>query len=401
MYDVSQPNPTWVKTVSLLSCHNIMVGNPVGNYYCDGLEYFLDPNNSYQPSLVGNGQFSLDSFSYPINYFRYSQTGLTGALPGPVFFTIPAGNGNPLSASGIAWDGTHFYTAEFDGINTHSAIQERDSLGNKTANRIGLPKGPFPEDLSVNYGACVDPPNTSMVAWYPFDETTGNTSVNLASGNTGVWKWQGSPPVPVPGKVREALSFNGAGQYVESVDSIATNFGPASTAACTGSGGYSTSPGDFSFDTWIEVPPGAPSSMVLLDKRGLTGYAWYLSAGKMGLQLVDGLPPSPGFTNYFSQAVTLNDNSWHHIAVTIQRSGTPSIIFYHNGVSAGTASTGRLGSLVSNGTSLRIGSGYSYVQPNGWFLGALDELEIHNRVLTPTEINGIFQAGSDGKCKPR
>src|SRR5262249_48964444 len=189
---------------------------------------------------------------------------------------------------------------------------------------------------------------------------------------------------------------SGINQYLESVDSIATNFGPASIASCTGSGAFSTCSGDFSFDTWIQVPPDAPSSMVLLDERGLTGYAWYLSAGKMGVQLFDGLPPSPGFTDYLSQALTLNDNSWHHIGVTIQRSGTPSILFYHNGVLLGTGvPTSRLGSLVSNGTPLRIGTGYSYVQPNGGFQGALDELEIHSRVLTPAEINSIFEAGSD------
>jgi hypothetical protein len=141
--------------------------------------------------------------------------------------------------------------------------------------------------------------------------------------------------------------------------------------------------------------------MVMLDKRGLSGYALFLSAGSIGLQLVDGLPPSPGFANYLSTALTLNDNSWHHIAVTIQRSGNaPAIIFYHNGASLNKVATTRLGSLVSNGTALRIGTGYPYAQPTGWFQGALDELEIHNRVVTAKEIRSIFDAGSDGKCKP-
>ena len=39
---------------------------------------------------------------------------------------------------------------------------------------------------------CVDPPNTTMVAWYPFDETnpTAGISGNLATQNTGFWSSQ-------------------------------------------------------------------------------------------------------------------------------------------------------------------------------------------------------------------
>ena len=42
---------------------------------------------------------------------------------------------------------------------------------------------------------CDLPPTGTMVAWYPFDETAGGLSANLATQNTGVW----SSPPPVPG----------------------------------------------------------------------------------------------------------------------------------------------------------------------------------------------------------
>src|SRR5450755_4095942 len=84
--------------------------------------------------------------------------------------------------------------------------------------------------------ACDRPPTGTMVAWYPFDEAVGNTSANLATGNTGVWS--PTPPTPVNGVVAGALNFNGINNYVDMPDSIVTNFGPAGGATCGGS--YST-----------------------------------------------------------------------------------------------------------------------------------------------------------------
>jgi len=39
------------------------------------------------------------------------------------------------------------------------------------------------------------------------------------------------------------------------------------------------------------------------------------------------------------------------------------------------------------------------ITPSHIFVGALDELELFNRVLSPAEIQAIFIAGSHGKCK--
>ena len=137
--------------------------------------------------------------------------------------------------------------------------------------------------------SCVLPPNSTMVAWYPFDEPIGaSKSADLAMGNVGTWS--ANPPVPVCGEVRNALSFNGIDQYVEAPSTIVTNFGPnggptvCSGPGSSGSGTYSTCPGDFSIDTWIQVAPGAPSSpVVIVDKRvgsppNIHGYAFYLDS---------------------------------------------------------------------------------------------------------------------------
>jgi hypothetical protein len=252
--------------------------------------------------------------------------------------------------------------------------------------------------VSATKTACVQPPNTTMVAWYPFDEPSGPTALNYATANDGMWI---NGPTPVPGMVGMALRFDGINDYVESPSSIVTNFGAAGTAT-TGSGGWSTSQGDFSIDTWVRIPTTATTGvMVIVDKRSdspaIRGYSLFVYNNLIGLQLAD----STGFSNFFSTALAphLYDGNWHHLTVTVKRTSATGIRFYHNGVPAGTANPlGRAGSLVNN-SPLRIGTRTAASPLSGWYQGDLDELEIFNRVLTPTEVAGLFGAGPFGKCR--
>jgi hypothetical protein len=249
--------------------------------------------------------------------------------------------------------------------------------------------------------SCTPPPNTTLVVWHPFDETSGTTAANLATGNTGI---ELGNPVHVSGVVGDALHFDGLDDRVDAPSSIVTNIGPASAvAACSGS--FSSCRGDFSFDAWVRLDPGAPSGvMILVDKRQqigsiLRGYSWYVFSGRIGIQLADG-GASPGYTNYNSPVLSpqLGDHNWHHVAVTVRRA--PQLIrWYHNGVPVGQQATSpRPGTLV-NASPFRIGSRTEAPPLTGWFFGDIDELEMWNRVVTPAEIRAIYLAGPFGKCK--
>jgi hypothetical protein len=80
---------------------------------------------------------------------------------------------------------------------------------------------------------CVAPPNSTMVAWFPFDETSGSTTANLATQNTGTL---GGTATFAAGLVGGAMHFDGIGAYMDSPSSIATNFGPGllTGAPCSG-----------------------------------------------------------------------------------------------------------------------------------------------------------------------
>lgn len=248
---------------------------------------------------------------------------------------------------------------------------------------------------------CVDPPNTTMVAWYPFDETTGTTAANLATGNSGTLI---NSPTHVAGKVAGALRFDGVNDYVSSPSTIVTNIGPAGLPQ-TCSGNYSTCRGDLSIDAWIKVDPTASiAAITITDKRSgvvpaIKGYSFFVYArNRLGLQLADGV--GAGYSNYLSPIIAGLTGNWHHVAVTVSRQSSPTgIKWYDNGLLIGssnpTAGATRYGSLVNNGP-LRIGAD-DYT--GGQFKGDIDEVEIFNRELTTVEVQGIFNAGASGKCK--
>ena len=237
--------------------------------------------------------------------------------------------------------------------------------------------------------ACAVPP-VEMTAWWPLDETSGTTAVDIAGFPTNGTHMNG--PVPVPGKVNGALSFDGIDDYVEVNDHPTLNFGT----------------GNFSMDTWIRTSD-ANGVKLIVDKRQeatslVQGYSLFLSNGLLAFQLADGPGsttcsnlPSSACTNYGSTAFVA-DGNWHHIAVTVNRTNPIGGRFYVDGALVCTFDpTLRPGSL-TNPNPLRMASRSSSV--TGLLRGVLDEVELFPRVLTPAEVQSIFLADTLGKCRP-
>jgi hypothetical protein len=279
-------------------------------------------------------------------------------------------------------------------------IVETVGGGNDTYGWGGLAFGP---------NLCVTPP-ANMVAWYPFAEAPGipplNTTAEIAMGNAGT-HFPGSPngPTRIVGKKTWALNFDGIDDYVQSPSTPSINIGAAGTAPLCPPAGVCR--GDFSIDAWIRLQSNAPNSvMSITDKRDPAsgvGYHFFLSFKRLGLQISD----SSGTGTYVSvPQVSLTNGQWHHIAVTVDRRLANSnvsgqILWYFDGLpvaAGGPVNPIAQGGSFSNNTPLRIGTRTASSPLSGWFRGDLDELEIFNRVLTPAEILGMFNAQWFGKC---
>lgn len=238
------------------------------------------------------------------------------------------------------------------------------------------------------HGCAPVPPG--LVGWWAFEENPGVTTVadikpigtlNNGTAHPGVLGTLGPTPIPGPvtGGLTGALSFDGVDDYVEVNDAFSLNFGV----------------GDFSADYWIKAAPSVQIG-VILDKRveffGTTfqGYHLFLYNGNPGLQLANGT----SYANYIANA-TVADGYWHHVAVTVNRTGiVKEIRWYVDGSLVDTNPAPLAGSITSP-APLRFGA-RSFTSLSGFFAGALGELELFKTVLTATEVHDIYAAG---KCR--
>lgn len=97
--------------------------------------------------------------------------------------------------------------------------------------------------------------------------------------------------------------------------------------------------------------------------------------------------------NQINSNFTITDTNWHHVAVSI--SGTQAV-FYLDGVADIPINYAVNFAYTTNAA---IGARGDNDARNAFF-GAVDELAIYNRVLSASEIQTIFNAGTIGKCKP-
>ncbi|MEZ4681202.1 MAG: LamG domain-containing protein [Caldilineaceae bacterium] len=137
---------------------------------------------------------------------------------------------------------------------------------------------------------------------------------------------------------------------------------------------------------------------MIVDKRQrqnnlVFGYSFFLRNGQLGMSL-----KADGTETVYNSGFTVTPNAWHLVAVTVDRDVSDGIRFYVDGVEVGTRGNPTLRpNTLNNSSPLRIGS--STLAVTNLFNGQIDEVEIFNRVVTPGEIAGIFQADYAGKCK--
>ena len=231
--------------------------------------------------------------------------------------------------------------------------------------------------LKVTCNARCTPPPRTMVAWFPFDETSGTVARDIAWGNHGAYTGTTS----VAGEVLAARRFNGTTDQVKVPNAPQLNFGQ----------------GNFSVDLWLRTNTSVLLP-VILDKRSSVpqGYSLFLYNGQPGIQLADG----SSFGNFIA-IPNVADGTWHHVAVTVNRTSATGIKFYIDGAFVQAFSPLALPGSLSNPNPLWIGVREPALGGGGYFPGDLDEIELFNSELSPAAVARLYQAGYAGKCKER
>lgn len=258
---------------------------------------------------------------------------------------------------------------------TPSATPTRTGTATATPTRTRTatatrPPSPTATATATRTPACVTPP-ADMIAWWTADNTTADLSGNGFTGSFFT-----PPGAYTAGKVGAAFSFPTIPDFVQASPGL--NFA-----------------GNFSIDAWIRTTNAAQAPIV--DKRlnagsNSVGYYLFVFGGNLAFLLGDGQPELA----HVSSGPAIADGTWHHVAVTVDRTSMTGGRLYVDGASVLTFDpTTRPGS-IANGFSLRIGQ--QWVSAIA-FQGAIDEVELFDRALQGAEVQAIFQADAGGKCK--
>lgn len=192
---------------------------------------------------------------------------------------------------------------------------------------------------------------TSLGAYYKFNGDVTDSSGNGLNGTAF------NTPTYVAGKYQTGIKFNGTDQYVSVPDSTFLE----------GSGG------NISIFFWINMIDG--------------GYAISKDVGSTGYRVL----PRPGLDwlislgGYNISKGNPDTNVWYHHGFTYNNN---IIKVYQNGSQIGTDTT--LGAVTLGNTSdLNIGRSIS---GSGYIPATIDEVNIWQRVLTPTEITNLYNS---------
>jgi len=214
---------------------------------------------------------------------------------------------------------------------------------------------------------------SGLVGFWTFNapDIYGATTTDISgNGNNGLIYGT----TVTPGKVGQALSFNGTSNHHVDLNSTPLI--------------NSTQP--FTVSYWSKV--NAISNYIIpLTLRTETAQNWrtYYTAGSNNVDFGGGGPPIWG--RFYATLTGSPMNNWRHAVITYNGSGKDTMAnykFYDNGVSVSLTTTSGFAGDTGNS---RIG-GYTGAN-EWWWNGSIDEVRVYNRALSADEIKRLYQMG--------
>ncbi len=322
-----------------------------------------------------------------------SQSGIQVAAP-PAITSIRRSSailaaGGTLTVSGTLADAatglTHQVVVSWGDNSTNTTLSLAAGVFTFTANHAYTQTGNFAIQVTLTSAdnisdavtlpvtaAAIVPP-AGLVGWWTGDGNNLTTAPDIAGTNPGALN---GGVTYAAGKVGNAFNFDGnanRGSYVNVPDSSSLN-------STTGT-----------WDFWVKTTQSG-SYVGFVGKADAT-----TSLNGIIMQMdPTGLPRleiKNGSQNTMLLGTTrLNDNQWHHFALTFQ-SGGPAVMYVDGQVQA----TGTAPAFTFNPNPLRFGTQLdTFWAP---YNGLLDEVQIFNRVLSAAEIQAINNAGAAGQIK--
>ena len=223
-------------------------------------------------------------------------------------------------------------------------------------------------------GSIADP-----IAYWPMDEDFGTTTEDVTVNTNDGTLINGTDWTP--GISGSALSFDGVNDRVDCGTGAEMDMGT----------------GDFSVSTWINMGPTQKTYPTIVAKGGGAtydeGYWVNFVNNRLRFYLSNGTTRLIATSN----AISITDNNWYHIAITVDRSG--NVDFYVDAVNVGTRDISSMdGQNITSSRSLTMGSWQS--NTSTCFTGILDDMRLYNVALTPSEVSILYGLYSAFKNAP-
>ncbi|MCX6926466.1 MAG: immunoglobulin domain-containing protein, partial [Verrucomicrobia bacterium] len=228
--------------------------------------------------------------------------------------------------------------------------------------------------LTINAAPpCMAPPS-GLVSWW---QAEGNGS-DTVGGNNGALS---NGVTFVAGRVGQAFNFNGFNSYVQVPDSPALRL-----------------TNELTIEFWVKRRQFVTGDHIL-NKGG----NW--NSGPLNYGVAFDTSAYNNALTFFSaggvrRASSITDSNWHHCAV-VARNGDTDPTFYIDGAAQPVATRQGTAKIALGLSTRPLYIGAQIDPASGWtFYGntLVDEMSIYNRMLTAAEIQGIYNAGSAGKC---
>jgi glucose/arabinose dehydrogenase len=208
------------------------------------------------------------------------------------------------------------------------------------------------------------------VGYWRLGEASGTTAADETGANPGTYL--NSPTLGVAGALKgssnTAASFNGSSQSVDVPSSASLN---ASTGV--------------SVEAWVKptTMPGAGGTGTIAMKATDPPYAYWLQVidtggAKFGVGV-------GGVNHPLSAAGVVTTGSWYHLVGTYD--GSVQRLYVNGRLVASQALTGNVDSVAGD---FRIGTTHT----TEWFNGAIDDVAVYNKALTPGQVQSHYEAGA-------
>jgi parallel beta-helix repeat protein len=346
-------------------------------------------DSTSQPLAIGrnsNYTFGTTYFNGSVDEVQIHQTALSATEINELYGPIVEDSEDPSAPTNLTGIGASSsqinlsWTASTDNVGVAGYKIYRDDVEVGTSATTSYSDTGL--TVSTNY-------SYTIIAYDAADNLSSESNLAIAATlSSAHWKLEGNANdssgqnnhgtnnngTYVTGIDGQAISLNGTNAYVNIPHEASLNFG---------------APGNpFTITAWIKTS--AASGPIVSKSRPTQqthmDYSFEINSGKLHFKRWHQSPDQNDFVTD-SDGVSINDNTWHMVAFVNE--GASSHKLYVDGQLVETGTT-TWSYTDSNTQPLTIGKFTNYTYVTSYFTGSIDDVQIHQRALSATEISTLF-----------